>query len=93
MGCYDTVWIPCPKCNESYGAQSKSGPCALSNYQFPDAPAEIMADVNRHAPFHCQKCGTVFEVAWNKDGVPLIAKTTYRPRTNHLFGGTYDWKE
>lgn len=62
MGCYDTVLVPCPKCGEKYPAQSKSGDCVLGEYEMNECPEDVMWDVNRHAPFTCEKCGTVFYV-------------------------------
>lgn len=61
MGLYDTVRIPCPECGELYDAQSKGGPCHLDTFDMDDAPADVMMDVNRHAPYTCS-CGTRFEV-------------------------------
>ena len=62
MGCYDTVLVPCPKCGELYQAQSKSGSCSMSVFDFDSAPQDVMENVNRHAPFECEKCGTYFSV-------------------------------
>ncbi len=62
MGCFDTIIIPCPRCGEEYDAQSKSGECVLEDYALSDAPDDVMADANRHAPFVCVKCHTVFNV-------------------------------
>ena len=75
MGCYDTVLVPCPKCGELYQAQSKSGDCILKVYEFEDTPPEVMENVNRHAPFYCEKCGIYFVVKFlptvvEVDGVP-----------------------
>lgn len=69
MGCYETVLVPCPKCGEEYPAQSKGGPCEMATYKLADAPADVLSDVNRHAPFNCDKCGMIFEVAVR--GVPV----------------------
>lgn len=62
MGVYDSINIPCPKCGERQEAQSKSGDCILAIYEIENAPADVLADVNRHAPFTCATCGTVFEI-------------------------------
>jgi hypothetical protein len=62
MGCYETVYVPCPSCGEPYPAQSKSGPCQMDTYDLHEAPPEVLQDVNRHAPFECEKCGEVFAV-------------------------------
>lgn len=62
MGCFDDVRVPCPRCGEIYYAQSKGGPCLLDAYDLDTAPADVLSDVNRHAPFECPKCGTVFRV-------------------------------
>jgi len=65
MGVYDTVLLPCPKCGELYEAQSKSGECVLATYNLTDAPSEVLENINRHAPFQCDKCGTLFYVELN----------------------------
>ena len=67
MGCFDTILLPCPKCGEIYEAQSKSGECLLHVYEVKDAPPAVMENVNRHAPFACFKCGTVFRVKFNPE--------------------------
>ena len=66
MGCYETIMVPCPKCGAEYGAQSKSGPCALDTYTLVDAPDDVIEDVNRHAPFVCESCGQSFcvDLVW-----------------------------
>lgn len=63
MGVYDEIAVPCPTCGDPYYAQSKSGPCTLSTYQLYNAPADVLGDVNRHAPFECDRCHAVFYVA------------------------------
>lgn len=68
MGMFDTVEVPCPKYSTLYCAQSKSGDCILAVYDFPSegaknpAPADVMIDVNRHAPFTCENCHAIFYV-------------------------------
>lgn len=62
MGMYDTVMVPCPKCEQLEEFQSKSGPCHLDTYDLGSAPADVLMNVNRHAPATCRKCGTKFEV-------------------------------
>ena len=74
MGCYDTIAIPCPKCGELYYAQSKSGDCLLKTYYFANTPPEVMSNVNRHAPFTCSDCGTMFRVNFTPE--PKIVETT-----------------
>lgn len=73
MGMFDTVRVPCPKCGEVYEAQSKSGDCVLAIYDYPTpgaakpAPNDVMDGVNRHAPFTCSNCGTIFKVPTMSD--------------------------
>lgn len=62
MGMFDTVFVPCPKCGVKYPAQSKSGDCGLYTYELEKAPNDVLADVNRHAPFKCENCESEFEV-------------------------------
>jgi len=60
MGCYDTIVIECPHCGNLYYAQSKSGDCLLETYFFPYVQKDVLLDINRHTPFVCEKCGTIF---------------------------------
>jgi hypothetical protein len=54
--------VPCPDCGEETWCQSKSGPCELKGFGLSDAPASVMLDVNRHAPFQCERCWNYFYV-------------------------------
>lgn len=63
MGLFDSVLVPCPECGTKTEAQSKSGDCLLGWYELEDAPADVLLDVNRHAPFTCRMCGNVFSVS------------------------------
>jgi len=62
MGCFDEVRIACPQCGTITYAQSKGGSCSMSRYDLKDCPEDVLTDVNRHAPFMCKSCGTMFEV-------------------------------
>ena len=74
MGVYDTVEVPCPKCGKIYHAQSKSGPCYMNTYSLEPGhcPANVMEDVNRHAPFECE-CGAKFEVKFKTAVVSALS--------------------
>lgn len=71
MGMYDTVLVPCPLCSKEYYAQSKSGPCRLNEYELDSAPPEVLENVNRHAPFTCETCETVFFVRVTTLGIAV----------------------
>jgi len=62
MGMYDTVLVPCPKCGEEEQFQSKSGECLLQCFKLSECPDYILRNVNRHSPYECEKCSSVFEV-------------------------------
>lgn len=70
MGLYDTVIVPCPTCGKEGEFQSKSGVCSLRTYKLADAPADVLLDVNRHAPYACG-CGTEYEVAFEIQPVTI----------------------
>jgi hypothetical protein len=63
MGMFDTVTVPCPTCGTISEFQTKSGPCNLNMYALNSAPADVLTDVNRHAPNTCKECGTQFGIA------------------------------
>lgn len=54
MGMYDTVYANCPKCGEPNGFQSKSGECLLQAFSLDECPDNVLSDVNRHNPSHCE---------------------------------------
>lgn len=62
MGMYDIVLVPCPNCGEKEEFQSKGGECLLLAYELHDCPSDVLSDVNRHSPYTCENCQTVFEV-------------------------------
>lgn len=62
MGMFDTVIVPCPECGTKEEFQSKSGECFLQEVELKDCPSDILYDVNRHSPYTCCDCGTLFEV-------------------------------
>lgn len=62
MGVFDSVMVPCPKCGETNEFQSKSGDCTLAVYSLEEAPEDVMANVNRHAPITCWRCKTRYFV-------------------------------
>lgn len=67
MGVYDSVKLLCPKCHVAYYAQSKGGDCIMKTYTINTAPQDVMSDVNRHAPFECEECGSYFRVIWKPE--------------------------
>lgn len=62
VGMFDSVYVPCPKCGKTHECQSKSGECLLDDYTLENAPADVLSNVNRHAPFTCEECGCSFDV-------------------------------
>ena len=78
MGAFDSVLVPCPKCGGITEAQSKSGPCCMEEFSLENAPTDVMADVNRHAPFTCRECQTTFHV----DAVQRVTVSEDRQHTS-----------
>ena len=68
MGMFDSVWLDCPSCGEKYEAQSKGGDCLLRQYTLENVPENVLSNINRHAPFTCNNCGTQFFVFVKKVG-------------------------
>lgn len=85
MGLYDTVMAPCPDCGTRSEFQSKGGACLLRTWTLPeeaaDIPADVLSDVNRHAPNECGECGTQYYVAVDRTQCGHCGASTYGPRT------------
>ena len=61
MGLYDDVLVKCPGCGAETAFQSKGGECLMDTFTLQTVPADVLSDVNRHAPQTCD-CGTTFAV-------------------------------
>lgn len=61
MGCFDTVWIPCPRCGHRNEFQSKAGSCSLYDFDLAEAPIELQADVHGEVT-DCSACSAQFKV-------------------------------
>ncbi len=57
---FDSIYFKCEECGKKIEAQSKSGICALNEYNHTSVPIDVAIDANRHAPFHCQ-CGATYK--------------------------------
>ena len=84
MGMFDTVMVDCPKCGAPVEAQSKGGECDLRTYTLETAPADVLSDVNRHAPHKCEACSTRFRVDISDRARAEIAKWTLLIREAEL---------
>jgi hypothetical protein len=72
MGMYDTVIVPCPKCQTKTEFQTKSGECTLAEYTLEDVPEDVLGDINRHAPATCRECGVRFHVKLKITATPEV---------------------
>lgn len=64
MGMFDTIIVPCPECGKEEEFQTKSGECILDIVKLEDCDIsnDMLHDVNRHSPYTCENCNTVFDV-------------------------------
>ena len=63
MGCFDTVYAQCPKCDHQISFQSKAGNCNLVGYPLYSVPVEIAADLHG-ASKACENCGTEVDILY-----------------------------
>jgi hypothetical protein len=61
MGMFDTVMVPCPRCDTPNEFQSKSGDCLLDAYTLENAPDDVLEGIRGDEEL-CRKCGTLFTV-------------------------------
>lgn len=73
---FDTVLVDCPNCGDTSEFQSKGGDCFLRCYTLDSCPEDVLSDINRHAPNHCD-CGISYEVDINNKQAVL----TTNPKT------------
>lgn len=86
MGMFDWIDVPCPKCKKTSQFQTKSGPCLLEGYTLENVPADVLLDVNRHAPAICE-CGVLFEVGTiDNKPTPVEVKPVERKKCRVCFG-------
>lgn len=55
MGMFDSVYVRCPRCNESIEFQSKAGDCSLAGYSPSAVPMAIALDLDGSSET-CPKC-------------------------------------
>jgi len=62
MSCFDTVFLPCPRCGHLDEGQSKSGDCCQDDYSLEEAPERVLSDLIGDV-IHCLECGSYFKIA------------------------------
>lgn len=71
MGMFDTAYLPCAKCGQLVGFQSKSGPCILAEYSYPDIPLDVLHGLtDKPYDTRCKSCHAYLEV-----GITAVAFT------------------
>ena len=72
MGCFDRVYITCPKCYHKVEFQSKAGRCAMAEFDEDRVPLDIAADIEGDYSIcsHC-KSKVYAEKAFPIDVIPM----------------------
>lgn len=70
MGMFDSVYLRCPKCNDTVEVQSKAGECYLRTYDQDEVPTVIAADINGEEAY-CKDCDLTLVVV----GMPPVPAT------------------
>lgn len=60
MGMFDSLYVPCPKCNTDVEFQSKGGHCVLASYTLDNVPTDVFNGIRREG--NCEGCGYSFKV-------------------------------
>lgn len=71
MGCFDSVYIKCPRCGFSVKFQSKAGECKLATYSEKRVPAEIAKSIKGTVET-CPNCRHYVE-ATTVEPIPMVA--------------------
>jgi transcription elongation factor Elf1 len=84
MGCFDSVFLNCPRCGHEEEVQSKAGALSGVNfekYPLSHAPLEIVADI-RNERIVCRECHAILKirVAW-LTSVEIAGDAMRQPRS------------
>ncbi len=77
---FDTAYLPCVKCKQLVGFQSKSGDCVLGIYIHPNVPDVVLPGcTDKPYDTKCKNCGAFLAVeiqvtAWTKVVAPKNPK-------------------
>jgi hypothetical protein len=79
MGCFDSLYIKCPKCGSELEFQSKSGPCELMDFtaENKDLPAQIAIGMQGDV-VKCAVCDSNWKLECN---IPEIVTVKLAPTT------------
>lgn len=69
MGMYDTLWVPCKKCGEQVGFQTKIDKCILKNWNLASVPSRVIYALEGENEI-CDNCDAVNTIRIPK--VPVI---------------------
>ena len=61
MECFDSVYVPCPRCRTMCKFQSKAGDCCLREYRLKNIPPAIAGDLDGDT-CECYQCGQKFSL-------------------------------
>jgi len=75
MGCFDSLYFQCPKCNGIVKEQSKAGPCNLKEYSLSNAPLSVIADIQEEGErdnLSCPHCKHSLELDVQRMVIPRL---------------------
>lgn len=61
MGCFDSLYVECPKCNKDIEFQTKMGGCSLQEFTLDTIPPEMLVHFKDDTEV-CEECGTEVKV-------------------------------
>lgn len=75
MGAFDSVLVPCPECGQEQWFQSKGADYPqCREFTLEECPADVMSDINRHAPYRCSGCETYYSVKFKLKAIKVKVK-------------------
>lgn len=64
MGCFDSVYFRCPKCDERIEVQSKAGECYMGSFDEDVVPVAIANDIQGNS-VECGACSRSYVIETN----------------------------
>lgn len=91
MGCFDSLYIKCPKCRNDLEFQSKSGMSCLYSFRKSNLPIEVAIGMEGNI-IRCQFCNSRIRLNCKIPQRAKVSLTNLGTRNRYDYNGNYNEK-